>query len=53
MGKDQWKSGFVFLIFFSFFSRTVGTSLVVEWLTHSRAPNAGSLGSIPDQGTTL
>ena len=28
-----------------------GTSLVVQWL-RLHAPNAGALGSIPDQGTS-
>jgi len=31
-------------------TKTGGTSLVVQWLRY-RAPKAGGLGSIPDQGT--
>ena len=31
---------------------TVGTSLVFQWLGH-HAPNAGSVGSIPGQGTKI
>ena len=31
-------------------TKTGGTSLVVQWL-RLHAPNAGGLGSIPDQGT--
>ena len=40
----------VVLLYLNKHANRLGTSLVVQWL-RLRAPNAGGLGSIPDQGT--
>ena len=40
----------VVLLYLNKHTNRLGTSLVVQWLRLS-APNAGGLGSIPDQGT--